>query len=192
MADHSAPDPGRQPAGSPRQGGWAGIRHRIDRMVAGEAPSDPLYISNRSFLQRFGIWFIVAIPCVAIVVVFALLSPKPAPTGPPPKELSRKELAAKLVPGLADLKVSSNTDVELSTVTVNYKDFTLNGSVKNTTERTLKLVKVYFDVVDLDGSQLTVVALEVPNLAAGASSQFSIPTNQERAGRALVREIQTQ
>jgi hypothetical protein len=134
----------------------------------------------------------VAIPCAAIVAVFFLLQPREAPPGAPPSEITRKELAAKLLPELADLKVSSNTDVELSTIMVDREHLSVTGAVKNRTARTLKLVRVYFDVVDKEGSQLTAVALEVANLAPGATNQFSIPIRQNRAVAALVREIQTQ
>jgi hypothetical protein len=170
---------------------FAGLRAGFNRLLSGSAPSDPLYLSNRTFLQKFGVWLLIAIPCVAAMGVLVVLKNRPAPAGPAPKEITRREIALKEIPDLKDLKVSTNTDVELTSIHVDRAPSAIRGRLKNPSGRNLKNIEVVFDVTDSNGSRLGAVALKMSDLKAGDSRDFTLPLPEKSAVHALVREIHT-
>src|SRR3954453_22020394 len=99
---------GLKPGGQRTQGAqfkWLGpLRRPVERYLAGGVQSDPLYLTNRTVGQKILSWSVIAVPCLvlAIAVGVALSSLLDPPDVKPAKELSAKEVAAKLLPNLDD------------------------------------------------------------------------------------------
>ena len=64
------PDAPREQAARLR---WLGpLRGLLERVLQAPAPSDPLYLSNRTFDQKAKLGLAIAVPCLIVVGVTAL------------------------------------------------------------------------------------------------------------------------
>jgi hypothetical protein len=171
-----------------------GLFATFEQWLSPTAPSDPLYLTNRTLAQKLKVWILVGIPCLglAAVVTMAGLGFFQKDT-PPPKEPTGAELAAKMLPDLKGLTLDTNKDVELVEVHINRGDSpVLTGKLRNLTDRTIRKTEIVFDVTDSNGSQLGAFRAEVYDVNAKATKTFEIPVKPRRAATALVREVHTQ
>jgi hypothetical protein len=176
---------------------WLGpLRGLLERVLLRPAPSDPLYLSNRTFDQKVKVALMIAVPCLIVVGVTALgLSHFFQAKGPgPAAEISGAELAKKLLPNMdTTLKIEVNKDVQLLDAHLEREGgMKLVGTVKNNTDRLIRTTEIVLNLTDATGSQLGAVSARVDNLAPNATANFQIPIVQTDAAFALVREIQTQ
>jgi len=187
---------GLKPAGArsqPRQLRFLGpLRGPVERFLAGGArPVDPLYLTNRSLGQKVARGALIALPVVLVIggVVFVLAMRKPANLSPP-AEPTPAELARRILPNLTkDLKVSSNTDVQVVEAAVHQgSEPSLTGIVRNNTDRLIRSADLVFDLTDGTGSQVGGVGTTVHDLAPGSTQRFEFPIKQHNAVLAIVRE----
>jgi hypothetical protein len=171
------------------------IRGPLERFLAGGSPSDPLYLTNRTPGQKIRSWSLILVPCLvlAIAVSIALNTFLDPPEVKPAKELSSKEVAAKMLPNIArDMILTSNTDIQVVEVSVNHTDGSrLLGVVKNTTAHEIAGVDLTLDLTDATGSQVGAVSVAVQNVPPSSTKAFQYPIKQHEAAFALVREIAT-
>jgi hypothetical protein len=176
---------------------WLGpLRGVVDRVLSRPAPSDPLYLSNRTFDQRVKLWLAIAVPCLILAGVTALgLShffharlAEPAP------EPSAAILAAKLLPDVdKTIKIEVNQDAQVVDVHVDREGgMKVAGTVKNNTDRLIHTTDIVLNLTDTTGSFLGAVSAHVDNLGPNATMKFQIAIEQKDAAFALVREVQTQ
>jgi hypothetical protein len=188
------PDAPREQAKGTR---WLGpLRGLANRVLSRPAPSDPLYLSNRTFDQRVKLWLAIAVPVLILAGITALgLShffqarlPGPAP------EPSAAVLAAKLLPNVdKTLKIEVNQDVQVLEAHVELEGGAkLTGTARNNTDHLIHTAKIVFNLTDQGGSQVGAVSAQVENLAPHATVRFQVPIEQTNAAFALVREVQTQ
>jgi hypothetical protein len=188
------PDAPREQAKGTR---WLGpLRGLTNRVLSRPAPSDPLYLSNRTFDQRVKLWLAIAVPVLILAGVTALgLShffqaklPGPAP------EPSAAVLAAKLLPDVDKaIKIEVNQDAQVVDAHVDSEGgMKVVGTVRNNTDRLIHATEVILNLTDTAGSFLGAVSAHVDNLAPNATMKFQIPIEQKVAVFALVREVQTQ
>jgi hypothetical protein len=174
---------------------WLGpLRGPINRLVAGgPAPSDPLYLTNRTLGQKAMFWSLVAIPCLVLVLAIGLLlSNLLAPPPPPVRQLSAAEMAAKILPNVAkDIKVEQNTDIEVLEVGIQRDPDPrlLAGKVRNNTTHEIAAADFVFDLTDSAGSQLGAVSATVEKIPAASVKAFQFPIKQQQAAFALVRDV---
>ena len=176
---------------------WLGpLRGPVDRILSGTAPSDPLYLSNRTFDQKVKLWLAIAAPCLILAGVTALgLSHFYHANGPgPAPEPPAAVVAAKLLPDLdKTLRIDAIEDVQVLEVHVEREGgMKVAGTVKNNTGRLIHTAEVFLNLTDEAGSHLGAVRAQVDNLAPHASVQFQLPIEQKDAVFALVREVTTQ
>jgi hypothetical protein len=172
---------------------WLGpLRDPIERLLSGTAPSDPLYLSNRTPAQKLKSWSLIAIPCLVLAVgVGVTLSNFLDPSeGKPVKEPPPGEVTAKLFPNVTkNLKLAPPSDVQV--VEVRVDGLRLVGVVKNTTPRDIAVAELIFDLTDSAGSQVGAVTGTVEKLAPSSTREFQIPIKQQDAAIALVREVKS-
>jgi hypothetical protein len=176
---------------------WLGpLRGLLERVLLRPAPSDPLYLSNRTFDQKVKVGLVIAVPCLIVVCVTALgLSHFFQAKGPgPAAEMSGVELAKKLLPNMdTSLKIEVNKDVQVLDAHIEREGgMKVAGAVKNNTDRLIRTTEIVLNLTDATGSQLGAVSARVDNLAPNATANFQIPIEQTDAAFALVREVQTQ
>ncbi len=169
-----------------------GLSAAIERFLAKGASSDPLYLSNRSTNEKMRSWALVGIPCLVLVIAIGVatnfLDP---PEAKPLKELSAKEVAAKMLPNMQqDFKLASNTDVQVTEIAVQHVGGDrLTGIVHNSTDREIRIVDLIIDLTDTSGSQVGGVSGSVEKIPAKSNKQFQFPIKQKDAAIALVRDI---
>jgi hypothetical protein len=184
--------PGGQTAPK-RQLTWLGpLRGPVERLLSGgPAPSDPLYLTNRTPAQRLKFWSLILIPCVVVLGIGYKLSRSLNPPAPPPaKELTAAEITAKLLPNMAkDIQLAPATDVQVLEIRV--EGARLVGVVKNTTTSEIAVAELVIDLTDGVGSQVGAVNGIVEKIPPSGTKDFQFPIKQRNAAFALVREVKS-
>ena len=193
---------GMKPGGAPvtpsHRMKWLGsLREPIDRFISGgPAPTDPLYLTNRTWGQKLRFATVVAVPCLVVggLMTMALsnywLKKTPEPTAPTPADLAK--MAARMLPNMETIKLDTNKDVDVIDVHIDHsRGVALAGTVLNNTKHSIPNAEIVFDLTDESGSQLGGVSTRIENLAAQIRQEFRLPIEQSSAKYALVREIRT-
>ncbi|HEV2446548.1 MAG TPA: FxLYD domain-containing protein [Candidatus Sulfopaludibacter sp.] len=175
---------------------WLGpLAGPITRFLdGGAAPSDPLYLTNRTLGQKLRQAMVIAAPCLLVgaAISLAVLGYFDNPNAaPPPPTLTPAQVAAKMLPNLdKDLKIEVNRDVEVAEVHIEHGAVTkVAGLARNNTDRVIQDSELIFDLTDAAGSRLGAVSARVPRIEAKSTAPFSFSVNQTKAAYALVREI---
>jgi hypothetical protein len=160
------------------------LRRLLERILLRPAPSDPLYLSNRTFDQKLKLRLAIAVPCLILAGgvllglshFFQANGPGPAP------EPSAAELAAKLLPNVdKTINIEVNQDAQV-----------LDAHVEREGGMKVAGTEIILNLTDKTGSHLGAVSAQVDNLAPHATMKFQAPIEQKDAAFALVREVQTQ
>ena len=193
---------GMKPGGAPpeKRMRWLGpLAEPVTRFLdGGAAPSDPFYLTNRTFGQRVRLAVVIAIPCLLVVGAIGLATmgyfDSPQAAAPPAPTLTPEQVAAKMLPNIdKDLKIDSNRDIGISDVHVEQGSSTkVAGTATNNTDRAVENVEVVFDLTDATGSRLGAVSTKIARIAPKGSAPFSFAVQQRAAAFALVREIKEQ
>ena len=182
--------PGGQTAPK-RQLTWLGpLRGPVERLLSGgPAPSDPLYLTNRTLTQKLKSWSLIAIPCVVLALGIVILSRSLQPPAPKPvKPLTAAEITAKLLPNLdPDIQLPLATDVQV--IEIKVEGSRLVGVVKNTTRREIAVTELVIDLTNAAGSQLGAVNAIVEKIPPSGSKDFQIAIQQRDAAFALIRNV---
>ena len=175
---------------------WLGPLHRlVDRIPSKPAPSDPLYLSNRTFDQKVKLWLAIAVPCLILAGLTVLgLSHFYHANGPgPAPEPPAAVVAAKLLPDLdKTMRPDVIADVQVLEAHVESEGgMKVTGIVKNNTGRLIRTTEIILNLTDAADSKLGAVRAQVDNLAPHATVKFQVPIEQKDAALALVREVTT-
>jgi hypothetical protein len=179
--------------------GWlAPIWERIENFLNSGASSDPLYLSNRTFMQKARIWLILGIPSVALLgglgLVLSGYFVHDAPVTAPPVGLSDAELARRMLPDLnRDLHVNNQHDLDVQDVhVIRAGSVKLAGLALNNTDHVIGKADIVFELTDKNGSRQGAVSTQLLNLAARSAVPFQFAIEQQTASFALVRDIHIQ
>jgi hypothetical protein len=182
--------PGGQTAPK-RQLTWLGpLRGPVERLLSGgPAPSDPLYLTNRTQAQKLKSWSLIAIPCVVLALGIVILSRSLQPPAPKPvKPLTAAEITAKLLPNLdQDIQLPPATDVQV--IEIKVEGSRLVGVVKNTTRREIAVTELVIDLTNAAGSQVGAVNGIVEKIPPSGTKDFQIAIQQRDAAFALIRNV---
>jgi hypothetical protein len=167
------------------------LRKLWDRILSGKTPSDPLYLSNRTWKQKLRTWLLAGSPLAIVlgIVMYGLMTPPTTPEKPP-SDLRAEEIAARTQIIPRDFAVPENTDLQILEVSV---DKTANphaiaGTLKNNTGRFFSSAELTFDLTDEDGSAIGGASVNVQKIAPHSSSPFRFPIPQRNAAFVLVRD----
>jgi len=140
-------------------------------------------------MQRVRPWLVFGLPALLVGVGIWFYTSRLRPSGPPPRELTKAEIAAKLLPELKDLKVDSVHDVDLLNLRVEKSPMMAKGAVRNRTNRQLRNVDVMLAMLDRGGSLRGSVTARITNIAPGETTPFSVPLADPKVASLLLREI---
>jgi hypothetical protein len=179
--------------------GWfAPVQQRIETFLNQGGQSDPLYLSNRTLLQKAGGWLVIGIPSIIFLAGLGLVLGgyfnQDTPLAQPPKGLTNAELAQKMLPDLdKDLHLNTQHEVEVQDVHVVHEGSTkLAGLALNNTDHAISKVLIVFELTDKNGSRQGAVSTELVNLAARSTVPFQFAIEQQAASFALVRDVHSQ
>ena len=184
----------RSAASAPRPGRRFGrLRDRLDRFLSGgPAPSDPLYLTNRTIFQRARTAILVTIPCLILVGVLALgvghhFRVREKPVHQP----TAAEIAQSTLPNLVkSVQITTDHDLEVSEARIQHGEPTMVvGTVKNNTAHAIENVRLVFTITNDVGAKLGYTAVHVERVEPTSTAPFSIGIEQDDAAFALVREI---
>lgn len=166
---------------------------KLDRWFSGAPSSDPLYLTNRTFLQKARAWLVIG--CLAgIAMVAVSLSGyfDRDSTVRPAYDPKFAEAELKRLPDLDAIKVNSEKDIGLIEVEIsNGPGAVLRGKVRNNTARKILSAEAIFTLADRTGSQLGAVSVHFKDLPANAIAEFRQPLQQKTAFTAIIRELHT-
>jgi hypothetical protein len=180
-------------AQAPRDSWLAPLRKQLEKFLAGRAPTDPLYLTNRTWKQRVRFGFIVGVPCIVLISAVGLAVMHFLPHQPSTlTEPTPAEIVAKLLPDLdKNLKIRANADAELNEVRIVPGEAPrISGMLTNKTARVIS-IEFVLDLTDANGSRIGAVAERVENIPPRSAAPFDFVLNQPGAAFALVREIRT-
>jgi hypothetical protein len=189
--------PGGAPATQSTRMRWLGpLQKPVERFLSGgPAPSDPLYLTNRTVGQRIRVAVVVGVPCLIVGSVIAMVLSRYVVKAPPPDKpaMSPAEIAAKMLPNIDRVKIDTNRDLDVMEVHVDHtKGTAVTGTVMNNTTHEIQSAEIVFDLTDSTGSQLGGVSQRIEHLAPQIRQAFRLPVEQSTAMYALVREVKTQ
>jgi hypothetical protein len=169
------------------------LRDKIELFLSGgQAPSDPLYLTNRTWKQKLRLALVIATPTALLFCALALVfSNVYSPKAAPPREISAAEIMANLLPDLEKtVNIDTNKDAEILQLRV-LRDGPprVVGILKNMTDRVIS-VEFDIDLTDLNGSRVSTSTERVEKAPPNSSIPFEFPVNPE-AGYALVRKVRT-
>lgn len=185
--------PGSAASGSRIPRLFGPLRGPVERFLAGGiAPSDPLYLTNRTFGQKLRTAVVVAIPCAIVFGLLALgVGSYIRVREKPPQDMTTAELKEKILPTLArNIEISTNHDLEVTEARVEQGEPTVVlGAVKNNTGHAIDNAQVVFDLTAASGARLGAVAATIAHVDAKSTAPFRIAVPQDNAAFALVREV---
>jgi hypothetical protein len=183
---------------APKQKGFAAFRVWVETRLTKAGPSDPLYLSNRTFGQKLRAWSIIGVPALVVLAGVGLVLVGyfnvAAPIAPPPVGLSNAEIASRMLPDLnKNMHIETQHDLDVEDVhVVAGSPVRLAGIAKNNTDHEIAKVELVFDLTDKTGSRQGAVSTELKNIASKSSVTFQFPIEQATASFALVREVRFQ
>jgi hypothetical protein len=160
-------------------------------MKPGDAPRDSLYLSNRTPAQKAARAAWIVLPCLVVAGLFGWIVSGRRPAERAQTAPTAGEISARLTPGLKDLKVdSASSSLQVRDVRINRDSgVKIEGTVYNSTARTIRKARVIIELADVLGSHLGAVSTDIEEVPASGSARFSFPITQENARVALVREV---
>ncbi|MBZ5585686.1 MAG: FxLYD domain-containing protein [Acidobacteriia bacterium] len=177
-----------------KRGGFLGsILERFERFLAGRAPTDPLYLSRRTWRQKLRLGLTIGAPCVLLLAALAVAMSNMLPKSATPlHEPTPAEIVAKLLPDLdKTVKLDVNRDAEVVEVHAEKgPGARITGLVRNRTNRAIS-VEVTLELTDDAGSRLGAVEGRVDKIPPRNTIPFQFPAKETHAAFALVREIRT-
>lgn len=183
----------QSPTPPPPDTRWNRLRERIDLWISGgAAPSDPLYLTNRTTAQKLRAWSVVAVPLLILAggIILTLTIMGSRSEIKQARELSPAEVAAKLLPNLDQIKIDSNHDVDVVEVRLQKgADTRMVGAVKNKTGHAIASADVVCELTDAAGTQLGTLTGHVEDIPPGGTKDFSVPVSRPDAVFVLIRAI---
>lgn len=183
-------EPASHGGAAPRRGR---VRRLWDRLLTGgPSPSDPLYLTNRTWKQKLRVALVASTPVLIVlgVAAWAMLAP-PQAVDKPASQPSPAEIAARTAILPKDFTLPQNTDLQVTDVTVEKTAGAcfVVGTLRNNTARRFAGADLSLDLTDETGSQVGAVSTRAEAIEPNASAVFRFAIPQRRATFVLVREV---
>jgi hypothetical protein len=173
---------------------WLGrLRQRFERFLSGSAPSDPLYLTNRTWAQKLKLAGLLAAP-VLILGVLAMVGAtnmfrpakvdsdeRPRTEAPPAAPAARPAPDPQLNPAeLEVLSIRIARDENPPVVT---------GAIRNNSNRRVDSAEVSYFLSDTHGSLMGQETAQVQGVGPHNTVTFRAPLKIANADSVLVREV---
>jgi len=170
-----------------------GFRDKLEGLLSGgPAPSDPLYLTNRSLWQRARTAILVAIPCLILLGVVALgVSRHFRVQEKPVHQPTPAEIAQATLPNLVkNVQITTDHDLEVSEARIQHgPPAMVMGIVKNNSSHSIDNIRVVFTITSDIGAKLGYTAVHVDHVDPKSTAPFSLRIDHDDAAFALVKEI---
>ncbi len=153
----------------------------VNRLISGKAPSDPLYLSNRSMWDRLWPWIAAAAFFTVMLVGWRMAVPHRQPVAP--VLLPDSKIAGASFPRFASSKL------EVLGVEVLADGSKLVGAVRNKTGQTIARGRLSFELQDGDGQYTGATEMDLRQIPPGKITKFELPIRQEDTRVVLVTGI---
>jgi hypothetical protein len=169
------------------------FRDRFERFLSGRAPSDPLYLSNRTWKQKLVLASLIGVPLLILAALVAIGSTdvfrlnKADPYYHPIAEAPPNAAAPQPAP---DPKLLAG-DLEVVNIRI-LKDVVppvVTGIVRNNTSRDVGSAEITYYLADEQGSLMGSESTSVQKIGPHASVAFRAPLKMEKAEYVLVRDV---
>ena len=176
---------GMKPGARSAEGAPAANPGLLARLLAGPAPSDPLYLTNQTFGQKSRRILLMVSPVILVLagvfVAVAIFGPK---SDKAPREVTAAEIRAKVLPDFnKEIKLDSNKDIAVTEVHFEHAagSGVMVGNLKNNTNHRIVQAVIEFELADPSHSGLGGVIVTETDLAPGAIRTFRKPIEQTSA-----------
>jgi hypothetical protein len=170
------------------------LRQRFERFLSGRAPSDPLYLTNRTWAQKLKVAALIAVPVLALgalVMVGATDMFHLTKVDPYEHPLTEAQAVSDTKP-TPDPKLAP-TDLEVVDIHIARDENppVVTGVVRNNTNQKVDSVEVSFFLADDGGSLLGTEIAQVQDVGPHGNVTFRAPLKITNAEYVLVREVHT-
>ena len=170
-----------------------GLRGRIELLISGRAPDDPLYLTNRTWQQKVRLASLIAAPIVvlcALVMIAAtdvLRLHKVDPYDHPSNDATAAAVPQKRLPD----PVLAAADLEVVNIKIarDARSAVVTGIVRNNTGEKVDSAEVSYYLADTDGSLVGSDTTDVANVQPHGSVSFRIPLKVAKAEYVIVRDV---
>jgi hypothetical protein len=169
------------------------LRERMEIFISGRAPSDPLYLTNRTWQQKLKIAALIVAPVLLLIVLVTIGATNPLrfhkveadqrpPVEAPPPAVPQKPLSGP---------VSASTDLEVVNIRISRDAHpaVVTGTVRNKTNRKISSAEVSYYFADAAGSLVGTDTTEVANVEPHGSVAFRMPLKIARAAYVIVGDV---
>jgi len=190
----SGPGNGQAGASAHPRGAFDALKARIDKFISGgPAPSDPLYLTNRTLGQKIRAWALIAVPILIVIAVIAsAISQRTVPEQSRAPQIPPRELGAKMLPDMKNIQIEGNRSLDVLEARIEHAGaLHMAGVVRNLTDHEIAAADIFCDLTDATGTQLGGVIAHVEKIPANGTKKFEVSLRQAEATAVLVREIVT-
>ena len=153
----------------------------LDQLISGKAPSDPLYLSNRSTFRRLRPYIFLVLFFLVLLVVWQVAMPRVEPPA-----------AVRPWNGkVADIPSPRFETTQLEVVNAGVVDngARVEGTVKNKTGHIIAIGRLTFELEDDHGGFTGAVSTDLKQIPPGEVTRFEFPIRQPESRRVLVTGI---
>ena len=170
------------------------LRERMEIFISGRAPSDPLYLTNRTWQQKLKIAALIVAPVLLLIVLVTIgatnplrfhkveADQRPPVEAPPPPAVPQKPLSGP---------VSASTDLEVVNIRIarDAHPPVVTGMVRNKTNRKVDSAEVSYYLADTKGSLVGTDRTDVANMEPHGSVTFRMALKIPNAQYVFVRDV---
>jgi len=188
---------GGMPAGKSQLDPWRKrfdlLRARLDLFISGRAPSDPLYLTNRTWRQKLKIASLIGGPVLLLIALVAigaanrLRFPQVVADEHPPAEAPPPAAPEKPLPD--SIVVSTDLEVVNMRIARDAHPPVVTGIVRNKTNRKVDSAEVSYYFADAAGSLVGTDATQVAGVGPHGSVPFRRPLKIATAEYVFVRDV---
>jgi hypothetical protein len=168
------------------------LRERMDVFISGRAPSDPLYLTNRTWRQKLKIAALIVAPVLLLTILLTIGAVNPfrihkvAADQRPPDEAPLPAALPKPSSG----PLSASTDLEVVNIRISRDSHppTVTGTIRNRTDRKVDFAEVSYYLADAAGSMMGTDSTVVANVEPYGSVAFRAPLKMAKAEYVMVRD----